>query len=69
MADGYTVTDVNQRERFTPGGSKVSYFDIHITTARGASGMVRINAVDYVREKVKPLLDEKAAELDMAFDF
>lgn len=68
MSDKYTVTDVNQRKRFTPGGKQVTYYDIYILTERGATGSLRVVAADYDIEKVRPLLDGLAEKLDMPFE-
>jgi len=67
MAAKYTVTDVQQRQRFTPGGQKVSYYDVYITTAHGASGTLRVDAKDYDKKTLPGLLDGLADTLDMAF--
>lgn len=67
MPKGYTVTDVNERQRFTAGGGQQTLFDIHILTDRGATGSVRVPAADYEKEKVKAILDALAAKLDLAF--
>lgn len=67
MADGYEVTDVKQRERFTAGGSKVTYYDLTILTESGATGTLRIASKDYSKETVKAKLDEFAADLEMPF--
>ena len=67
MADGYKVTDVRQRVRFTAGGAKVNYYDLTIETEEGATGTLRIDEKDYDKTTVKQRLDEFAAELDMPF--
>lgn len=67
MADGYEVTDVFQRDRFTTGGKKVTYYDVGIVTERGASGTLRIKAVDYEPQTIKQKLDEFAKKLDTPF--
>jgi len=63
----YTVTDVNERRRFTAAGQETLAYDIHITTERGATGSIRIPAADYEKEKVKKLLDELAEKLEFPF--
>ncbi|GAI67683.1 unnamed protein product [marine sediment metagenome] len=68
MDGKYTVTDVNQRKRFTPGGKQVTYYDIYILTQRGATGSLRVVAADYDIETVRPKLEELAAKLDMPFE-
>jgi len=67
MAGPYKVTDVKQRERFTSGGSKVSYYDISVVTDQGATGTLRIDTKDYNPVTVKQLLEEFVAGLDMPF--
>lgn len=64
----YTVTDVGERRRFTAAGKETLSYDIHIMTERGATGSVRIPVADYEKEKVKALLDELAAKLEMPFE-
>lgn len=68
MADGYTVTDVVQRQRFSPAGARVSFYDLYVTTDRGTSGTLRIDQKDYNKETVKAMLDDFAKSLDMPFD-
>lgn len=63
----YTVTDVNERRRFTGAGGETLAFDIHIQTERGATGSIRIPVADYEKEKVKELLDALAERLEMPF--
>lgn len=69
MAVKYTVTDVNQRRRFTRAGKEDLFYDIHIVTERGSTGSIRIPAADYEKEKVKKLLDELAEKLEFPFGF
>jgi len=68
MSVKYTVTDVNQRRRFTRAGKEALFYDIHITTERGTTGSIRIPVVDYEKEKVKVLLQELADSLEMPFE-
>jgi len=67
MAATYKVTDVVQRERFTAGGKRVSYYDVTIETPRGSTGTKRIAASEYSKDKLKGLLDEFAAMLDLPY--
>lgn len=64
----YTVTDVNERRRFTAAGGETLSFDIHIQTEKGSTGSVRIPASDYEKDEVKKILDALAEKLDMPFD-
>lgn len=64
----YTVTDVNQRRRFTRAGKDVLSYDIHIMTERGSTGSIRIPVPDYEKEEVKKILDALAEKLEMPFD-
>jgi len=64
----YTVTDVNERRRFTNAGGEQLSFDIHIQTERGSTGSVRIPAAEYEKDAVKAILDALAAKLDMPFE-
>lgn len=68
MAVKYTVTDVNERRRFTKAGGETLAYDIHIQTERGSTGSIRIPVGDYEKEKVKELLDVLAEQLDMPFE-
>jgi len=65
----YTVTDVNERRRFTAAGGETLEYDIHITTKRGATGSIRIPVSAYEKEEVKKLLDALAERLDLPFGF
>ena len=67
MTVKYTVTDVNERRRFTAAGGETLEYDIHITTERGATGSIRIPVSAYEKEAVKKLLDGLADQLDMPF--
>jgi len=64
----YTVTDVNERRRFTAAGGETLSFDVHIQTERGSTGSVRIPVAEYEKDKVKAVLDVLAEKLDMPFD-
>jgi len=68
MADGYTVTDVKQRTRFTAGGGRVSYYDITVTTEQGATGTLRIVSKDYSPETVTERLSDFVKDLNMPFE-
>lgn len=68
MVVKYTVTDVNERRRFTSAGGEALSFDIHIQTERGSTGSVRIPASEYEKEKVKTILDALAERLEMPFE-
>lgn len=67
MAAKYTVTDVAERRRFSAQGREITYVDIAITTAKGATGSIRIPRAEYDAKAVKEALDKLAAELDMPF--
>lgn len=64
----YTVTDVNERRRFTKAGGETLSFDVHIQTERGSTGSIRIPSAKYEKDEVKTLLDALAEKLDMPFD-
>lgn len=68
MTVKYTVTDVNERRRFTKAGGETLSFDIHIQTERGSTGSIRIPAAEYEKDKVKTILDVLAEKLDMPFE-
>ena len=67
MAAGYEVTDVHQRERFTPGGARVSYYDVTIVTTKGATGTLRLKADDYNKAELPQKLKEYVEKLNLAF--
>ena len=68
MASTYTVEDVAQRRRFTPGGKQVEYYDVSITTGHGSVGTLRIKKSDYTTTEVKNRLRTFAEMLDMPYE-
>lgn len=67
MPGAYEILDVHKRERFTPGGSRVSYYEIGMVTALGATGTLRIKEIEYKKETLAGTLAAFAKELDRAF--
>ena len=68
MASTYTVEDVSQRRRFTPGGKQVEYYDVSITTGKGGVGTLRIPSSDYNATEVKKRLLTFAELLDLPYE-
>lgn len=67
MAEGYTVTNVDKRERFGPAGKRVTYFEVSIRTDRESTGSIQIDERDFETEKVRALLDALYEKLELAF--
>lgn len=67
MSEKYTVTDVDERRRFSTGGKQITFYDIQIRTARGSTGSVQIDQADYEKEKVRSILDALYERLEMPF--
>jgi len=63
----YTVTDTRQIDRMTPGGGTVSVYRVWLMTSRGATGSVEVSADKWNTDDLKPLLEEAAAKLDLAY--
>lgn len=64
----YTVTDTREVSTLTQAGTERKYYRVWITTSNGASGSIDISAGDWTKDKVPAILEEKAEELDLAFD-
>jgi len=68
MAEGYTVTDVMERKRFTGGGREITYYDISIVTDKGGTGTLRVRDAEYEKKAVAVKLEELRAKIDQAFE-
>jgi len=64
----YTVTDTRQIDRMTPGGGTVSVYKVWLMTSRGATGSVEVPADKWNTDDLKPLLEEAAGRLDLAYN-
>lgn len=63
----YRVTDTKEIERLTPGGGTATVIRVWLQTDRGARGSVEVSPDQWNAETLKPILDQKASELDLAF--
>lgn len=65
----YTVTDVSQIERMTPGGGKQIIYKVHYVTGRGSTGTVEVSPDDWDTERLREILAEEAERLDLPYSF
>lgn len=63
----YIVTDTKEVQTITPGGGRKTMFRVWLKTERGATGSVDVETADWTAEKLRPILEAKAANLDLAF--
>jgi len=63
----YKVIESRQIQKLGPTGSSVSQYRVWIQTERGSTGAADIDAADWTADKLKPILDRFAADLDLAF--
>jgi len=63
----YKVTDTREVSTITPAGAQKKVYRVWLTSERGASGVVEVEREDWIAEKLRPILEAKAAELDLAF--
>lgn len=63
----YIVTDTKEVQTITPAGSRKKMFRVWLKTERGATGSVDVEMADWTAEKLRPILEAKAANLDLAF--
>jgi len=52
----------------TPGGGTVSVYKVWLMTSRGATGSVEVPADKWNTDDLKPLLEEAAGRLDLAYN-
>jgi hypothetical protein len=62
---GYKPTGQTQIRKMTPTGASVIQYRAWIVTEHGATGSVDVDEADWTEEKLKPILDELAAKLDL----
>ncbi|MBA7568661.1 hypothetical protein ES708_10395 [subsurface metagenome] len=67
MDTKYKVLESRQIKTLSPTGASVSQYRVWIQTERGSTGAADIDAADWTAEKLKPILDRFAADLDLAF--
>ena len=67
MNTKYKVIESRQIQKLGPTGASVSQYRVWIQTERGSTGAADIDAADWTAEKLKPILERFAADLDLAF--
>lgn len=64
---GYKVTDTREMSRMTEAGSVHKVYRVWLVTDNGSSGTVDVPKDKWNAEDLTPILETKAAELDLAF--
>lgn len=64
----YKVLDSRQIQRMTPAGGTQFVYRVWIETSRGSTGNIDVAAEDWTTEKLKPILELFADNLDLAFN-
>ena len=67
MPAKYKVLESKQIQKLGPTGSSVAVYRVWIQTDRGSTGAVDIDAGDWTADKLKEILGNFAADLDLAF--
>ena len=67
MNTKYKVLESRQIQKLGPTGASVSQYRVWIQTERGSTGAADIDAADWTADKLKPILDRFATDLDLAF--
>lgn len=65
---GYKVTDSKELAGMTQAGGEHKYYRVWLLTDRGATGHIDVELADWTEEKLPTILQEKAKELDLAFN-
>lgn len=68
MTNGYQVTDTRQISSMTQAGGEHKFTRVWIQTIKGSTGSVDVEPEDWNKERLTEILEEKASELDLAFD-
>jgi hypothetical protein len=63
----YKVTDTRELQTLTQAGNSVTVYRVWLVTDRGATGTVDVAKKDWTDAKLRPILDARAEELDLAF--
>ena len=63
----YKVLESKQVQKLGPTGSSVAMYRVWIQTERGSTGAADIDGADWTAEKLKPILERCATDLDLAF--
>ncbi len=64
----YTVVDTREVSTLTPMGSERKFYRVWIRTPHGASGSVDVPIDQWNAETLPGILEQKAAELELAFN-
>lgn len=67
MNTKYKVLESKQIKKLGPTGSSVAVYRVWIQTDRGSTGAADVDAADWTAEKLRPILEAFAADLDLAF--
>jgi len=67
MEAKYKVIESRQVQKLGPTGSAISQYRVWIQTERGSTGAADVDAADWTAEKLKEILGNFAADLDLAF--
>lgn len=63
----YKVLESRQIQKLGPTGTSVSVYRVWIQTERGSTGSIDVDAADWTADKLKPILEGLATDLDLAF--
>ena len=63
----YEITDTQEVQSITQAGTPKRVYRVWIVTENGSRGSVEIKPSNWETDKLKAILDAKAAELDLAF--
>jgi len=64
----YKVTDTREISTMTQAGTEVKVYRVWLATSRGSTGVVDVPVDKWNPDDLPPILEEKAAQLDLAFD-
>lgn len=63
----YRVTDTQEVTTMTPAGTTQMRYRVWIETENGARGTLDVDKKDWNPEQLQQLLEQRAADLDLAF--
>lgn len=66
-SDKYTVVESRQIQSLSPTGASREAYRVWLRTEKGATGSIDVEPEDWTAEKLKPVLDQFAERLDLAF--
>ena len=64
----YKVVESRQIQKLGPTGAGVSVYRVWIQTDRGSTGSVDVDAADWNADRLKEILTDFSADLDLAFN-